>query len=41
MNEKYVLVAREGSQTVCKAFRERGFIAFSCDIIEPSGRHNG
>lgn len=37
MDKKYVLVACEESQTVCKAFRERGFIAFSCDIIEPSG----
>ena len=34
-----VLVACEESQTVCKAFRERGHEAYSCDIIEPSGEH--
>lgn len=34
-----VLVACEESQEVCKAFRARGFIAFSCDIQEPSGGH--
>ena len=34
-----VLVACEESQTVCKAFRERGFEAYSCDILEPSGGH--
>lgn len=34
---KKVLIACEESQTVCKAFRERGFEAYSCDIIEPSG----
>lgn len=34
-----VLVACEESQTVCKAFRERGHEAFSCDIQEPSGGH--
>ena len=27
------------SQTVCKAFRERGHEAYSCDIQEPSGGH--
>lgn len=32
-----VLVACEESQTVCKAFRERGHEAYSCDVIEPSG----
>ncbi len=32
-----VLIACEESQTVCKAFRERGHEAYSCDIIEPSG----
>ena len=32
-----VLIACEESQTVCKAFRERGHNAFSCDIISPSG----
>lgn len=34
-----VLVACEESQTVCKAFRERGHEAYSCDVIEPSGGH--
>ena len=34
-----VLVACEESQTVCKAFRERGHEAYSCDIQEPSGGH--
>jgi hypothetical protein len=34
-----VLVACEESQAVCKAFRERGHNAFSCDIQEPSGGH--
>ena len=34
-----VLVACEESQTVCKAFRERGHDAYSCDIQEPSGGH--
>lgn len=32
-----VLVACEESQTVCKAFRERGHRAFSCDLQECSG----
>lgn len=32
-----VLIACEESQTVCKAFRERGHEAYSCDIIECSG----
>lgn len=32
-----VLVACEESQTVCKAFRERGHEAYSCDIQEPWG----
>lgn len=32
-----VLVACEESQTVCKAFRERGHEAYSADIKEPSG----
>ena len=36
---KKVLIACEESQTVCKAFRERGFEAYSCDIQEPSGGH--
>lgn len=29
-----VLIACEESQTVCKAFRERGHEAYSCDIGE-------
>lgn len=32
-----VLVACEESQRVCKAFRDKGHIAYSCDIEEPSG----
>lgn len=34
-----VLIACEESQTVCKAFRERGHQAFSCDTQECSGGH--
>lgn len=34
-----ILVACEESQRVCKAFRERGHEAYSCDIIECSGIH--
>ena len=34
-----VLVACEESQTVCKAFRERGHRAFSCDLQDCSGGH--
>ena len=34
-----VLIACEESQTVCKAFREKGHEAYSCDIIECSGGH--
>lgn len=34
-----VLVACEESQVVCKAFREKGHEAYSCDIIECSGDH--
>ena len=34
-----VLVACEESQEVCKAFRERGHRAFSCDVQECSGGH--
>lgn len=34
-----VLIACEESQTVCKAFREKGHNAFSCDILECSGGH--
>ena len=35
-----VLIACEESQTVCKAFREKGHNAFSCDIEECSGGHD-
>ena len=34
-----VLIACEESQTECKAFRECGHEAYSCDIQEPSGGH--
>lgn len=34
-----ILVACEESQAVCKAFREKGHRAFSCDIQESSGGH--
>ena len=34
-----VLIACEESQRVCKAFREKGHNAFSCDILECSGGH--
>jgi site-specific DNA-cytosine methylase len=34
-----VLIACEESQAVCKAFREKGHNAFSCDIIDCSGGH--
>lgn len=34
-----VLVACEESQRVCKAFREKGHEAYSCDIIDCSGGH--
>jgi hypothetical protein len=34
-----VLVACEESQTVCKAFRELGHEAYSCDIQDCSGGH--
>ena len=34
-----VLIACEESQTVCKAFRERGHEAYSCDIVDCSGDH--
>lgn len=34
-----VLIACEESQTVCRAFRERGHEAYSNDIIEYSGGH--
>lgn len=34
-----ILVACEESQTVCKAFREKGHESYSCDVIECSGGH--
>lgn len=34
-----ILIACEESQTVCKAFRKKGFEAYSCDIQEQSGGH--
>ena len=34
-----VLIACEESQEVCKAFRELGHEAYSCDIQDPSGGH--
>lgn len=34
-----ILIACEESQRVCKAFRDRGLEAYSCDVIEPSGEH--
>ena len=34
-----ILVACEESQKVCKAFREKGHEAYSCDIIDCSGGH--
>lgn len=34
-----VLVGCEESQIVCKAFRERGHEAYSCDIVPCSGDH--
>lgn len=38
-NNIRVLIACEESQTVCKAFRARGFEAYSCDIQDCSGGH--
>lgn len=35
----WVLVACEESQAVCIEFRERGHVAFSCDILPCSGGH--
>lgn len=34
-----VLIACEESQEVCKAFREKGHEAYSCDIQKCSGGH--
>ena len=39
MKKIEVLVACEESQTVCKAFRELGHEAYSCDIQDCSGGH--
>lgn len=39
MKQLRVLVACEESQEVCKAFRELGHKAFSCDIQDCSGGH--
>lgn len=39
MKRLKVLVACEESQRVCKAFRDLGHEAYSCDIQEPSGGH--
>lgn len=33
-----ILIACEESQTVCKAFREKGHEAYSCDILDCSGK---
>ncbi len=38
-NELKVLVACEESQTVCIAYRNKGYEAFSCDIQDCSGGH--
>lgn len=35
-----VLIACEESQEVCKAFREKGYEAYSCDLQESSGGHS-
>ena len=35
--EMKILIACEESQEVCRAFRELGFEAYSCDLQEPSG----
>jgi|SRR3990167_249344 len=34
-----ILIACEESQIVCKAFRAKGYEAYSCDILPPSGGH--
>ena len=39
MEKQRILIACEESQEVCKAFREKGFEAFSCDILPCSGGH--
>lgn len=35
-----VLIACEESQAVCKAFREKGHEAYSCDIVKCTGGHS-
>lgn len=35
----FILVACEESQRVCAEFRQRGHLAFSCDILDCSGGH--
>lgn len=37
MGQMKILVACEESQRVCSAFRAKGHLAFSCDVIECSG----
>lgn len=39
MTGKKILIACEESQAVCLAFRERGFEAYSCDLLPCSGGH--
>lgn len=39
MSDKNILIACEESQAICRAFREKGYRAFSCDIQECSGGH--
>lgn len=39
MKKLKVLIACEESQEVCKAFRELGHEAYSCDLLRPSGGH--
>lgn len=39
MSKLKILVACEESQTVCKAFRELGHEAYSCDLLPCSGGH--
>jgi hypothetical protein len=36
---KYILIGCEESQEVCKAYRARGYEAFSCDVQDCSGGH--
>lgn len=41
MSDIKILVACECSQVVCKAFRDRGFTAFSCDLLPCYGGFPG